>query len=218
MDQNAKKKAVAEAALTYVKPDTIVGVGTGSTVNFFIDALATMKDRITGAVSSSEASTERLKSHGIEVFELNEVDRLDVYIDGADEVTEHKHMIKGGGAALTREKIVAAVADSFICIVDDTKQVPVLGKFPLPVEVIPMARSYVARELVKLGGDPVYRQGVTTDNGNVILDVHNLEILNPRELEATINNLAGVVTNGIFSLRGADVVLCASGNEVKTFS
>lgn len=218
MDQNAKKKAVAEAALTYVKPDTIVGVGTGSTVNFFIDALATMKDRITGAVSSSEASTERLKSHGIEVFELNEVDRLDVYIDGADEVTEHKHMIKGGGAALTREKIVAAVADSFICIVDDTKQVPVLGKFPLPVEVIPMARSYVARELVKLGGDPVYRQGVTTDNGNVILDVHNLEILNPRELEATINNLAGVVTNGIFSLRGADVVLCASGDEVKTFS
>ncbi|WP_137166182.1 ribose-5-phosphate isomerase RpiA [Salinimonas lutimaris] len=218
MHQDAKKKAVAEAALTYVKPDTIVGVGTGSTVNFFIDALATMKDRITGAVSSSEASTERLKSHGIEVFELNEVDRLDVYIDGADEVTEHKHMIKGGGAALTREKIVAAVADSFICIVDDTKQVPVLGKFPLPVEVIPMARSYVARELVKLGGDPVYRQGVITDNGNVILDVHNLDILNPREMEATINNLAGVVTNGIFSLRGADVVLCASGNEIKTFT
>ena len=218
MDQNAKKKAVAEAALTYIKPDTIVGVGTGSTVNLFIDALATMKDRITGAVSSSEASTERLKSHGIEVFELNEVDRLDVYIDGADEITEHKHMIKGGGAALTREKIVAAVADTFICIVDDSKQVPVLGAFPLPVEVIPMARSYVARELVKLGGDPVYRQGVVTDNGNVILDVHNLEILNPRELEATINNLAGVVTNGIFSLRGADVVLCASGSEVKTYN
>ena len=217
MDQNAKKQAVAKAALTYIKADSVVGVGTGSTVNYFIDELASMKDRIAGAASSSQASTERLKAVGIEVFELNDVDNLGVYVDGADEVTEHKHMIKGGGAALTREKIVAAVADTFICIVDNTKQVPLLGAFPLPVEVIPMARSYVARELVKLGGDPVYRQGVTTDNGNVIIDVHNLTILNPRELETSINNIAGVVTNGIFALRGADVVLCATEEGVKTF-
>ena len=217
MDQNQKKEAVAKAALKFIKPDTIVGVGTGSTVNYFIDGLADMKNDIIGAVSSSNASTERLKNHGIQVFDLNEVDELDVYIDGADEVTEHKHMIKGGGAALTQEKIVSAVARTFICIVDDTKRVPVLGKFPLPVEVIPMARSYVARELVKLGGDPVYRQGVTTDNGNVILDVHNLEILNPRELEAQINNLAGVVTNGLFAMRGANVVLCADDNGVNQY-
>ena len=217
MDQNQKKEAVAKAALKFIKPDTIVGVGTGSTVNYFIDGLADMKNDIIGAVSSSNASTERLKNHGIQVFDLNEVDELDVYIDGADEVTEHKHMIKGGGAALTQEKIVSAVARTFICIVDDTKRVPVLGKFPLPVEVIPMARSYVARELVKLGGDPVYRQGVTTDNGNVILDVHNLEILNPRELEAQINNLAGVVTNGLFAMRGANIVLCADDNGVNQY-
>lgn len=217
MDQNEKKKAVAEAALKYVQSDTVVGVGTGSTVNYFIDALATIKDKIVGAVSSSQASTERLEAAGIEVFELNNVDNLGIYVDGADEVTEHKHMIKGGGAALTREKIVAAVADTFVCIVDDSKQVPMLGNFPLPVEVIPMARSYVARELVKLGGDPVYRQGVVTDNGNVILDVHNLEILNPRELEAAINNIVGVVTNGIFAMRGADVVLSATDQGVKTF-
>lgn len=216
MDQNAKKKAVAEAAIKYVEPDTIVGVGTGSTVNFFIDALADIKHKIVGAVSSSDASTEKLKAHGIEVFSLNEVDSLSVYVDGADEVTEHKHMIKGGGAALTREKIVAAVAKTFVCIVDDTKQVPVLGKFPLPVEVIPMARSYVARELVKLGGDPVYREGVVTDNGNVILDVHNLNIINPREMEDAINSLAGVVTNGIFANRGADIVLVATGSGVIT--
>ncbi len=218
MDQNAKKKAVAEAAIKYVEPDTIVGVGTGSTVNFFIDALADIKHKIVGAVSSSDASTEKLKAHGIEVFSLNEVDSLSVYVDGADEVTEHKHMIKGGGAALTREKIVAAVAKTFVCIVDDTKQVPVLGKFPLPVEVIPMARSYVARELVKLGGDPVYREGVVTDNGNVILDVHNLNIINPREMEDAINSLAGVVTNGIFANRGADIVLVATGSGVITVS
>ena len=218
MDQNAKKKAVAEAAIKYVEPDTIVGVGTGSTVNFFIDALAEIKHKIVGAVSSSDASTEKLKAHGIEVFSLNEVDSLSVYVDGADEVTEHKHMIKGGGAALTREKIVAAVAKTFVCIVDDTKQVPVLGKFPLPVEVIPMARSYVARELVKLGGDPVYREGVVTDNGNVILDVHNLNIINPREMEDAINSLAGVVTNGIFANRGADIVLVATGSGVITVS
>ncbi len=217
MDQHEKKKAVAQAALQYVQYDTVVGVGTGSTVNCFIDELASIKDKITGAVSSSQASTERLEAAGIEVFELNNVDSLGIYVDGADEVTEHKHMIKGGGAALTREKIVAAVADTFVCIVDDSKQVPLLGKFPLPVEVIPMARSYVARELVKLGGDPVYRQGVVTDNGNVILDVHNLEILNPRELEATINNIVGVVTNGIFAMRGADVVLSATAQGVQTF-
>ena len=217
MDQHEKKKAVAQAALQYVQYDTVVGVGTGSTVNCFIDELASIKDKITGAVSSSQASTERLEATGIEVFELNNVDSLGIYVDGADEVTEHKHMIKGGGAALTREKIVAAVADTFVCIVDDSKQVPLLGKFPLPVEVIPMARSYVARELVKLGGDPVYRQGVVTDNGNVILDVHNLEILNPRELEATINNIVGVVTNGIFAMRGADVVLSATAQGVQTF-
>lgn len=217
MDQNAKKQAVAKAAIDYVEQDSIVGVGTGSTVNFFIEELGKIKDKIEGAVSSSEASTEKLKALGIEVFELNDVSNLSVYIDGADEVTEHKHMIKGGGAALTREKIVAGVAKTFVCIVDDSKRVPVLGGFPLPVEVIPMARSFVARELVKLGGDPEYRMGVVTDNGNVILDVHNLEILNPRELEQAINNIPGVVTNGIFALRGADIVLSATDDGVKTF-
>ena len=216
MDQNAKKQAVGRAAIKYVEPDTIIGVGTGSTVNYFIDALADIKHQIAGAVSSSVASTERLKALGIDVFELNEVDSLSIYVDGADEVTEHKHMIKGGGAALTQEKIVSAVAKTFVCIVDNSKEVGVLGKFPLPVEVIPMARSYVARELVKLGGDPVYRNGVVTDNGNVILDVHNLEILNPVELEKAINNIPGVVTNGIFALRGADIVLVASDDGVAT--
>ena len=216
MDQNAKKQAVGRAALKYVEPDTIIGVGTGSTVNHFIDALADIKHTLTGAVSSSVASTERLKALGIEVFDLNSVNSLSIYVDGADEVTEHKHMIKGGGAALTQEKIVSAVAKTFVCIVDDSKEVGVLGDFPLPVEVIPMARSYVARELVKLGGDPVYREGVVTDNGNVILDVHNLSIVNPREMEKTINNIAGVVTNGIFALRGADVVLVATNDGVVT--
>ena len=216
MDQNAKKQAVGRAAIKYVEPDTIIGVGTGSTVNYFIDALADIKHQIAGAVSSSVASTERLKALGIDVFELNEVDSLSIYVDGADEVTEHKHMIKGGGAALTQEKIVSAVAKTFVCIVDNSKEVGVLGKFPLPVEVIPMARSYVARELVKLGGDPVYRDGIVTDNGNVILDVHNLEILNPVELEKAINNIPGVVTNGIFALRGADIVLVASDDGVAT--
>ncbi|NVK54764.1 MAG: ribose-5-phosphate isomerase RpiA [Alteromonadaceae bacterium] len=216
MDQNAKKQAVGRAAVKYVEPETIIGVGTGSTVNHFIDALADIKHQITGAVSSSVASTERLKALGIEIFELNDVDYLSVYVDGADEVTEHKHMIKGGGAALTQEKIVSAVARKFVCIVDDSKEVGVLGKFPLPVEVIPMARSYVARELVKLGGDPAYRQGVVTDNGNVILDVHNLEILDPVAMEKAINNIPGVVTNGIFGIRGADVVLVATENGVVT--
>jgi len=178
MTQDELKKAAAWAALEFVNENTIVGVGTGSTVNHFIDALDTVKDTITGAVSSSEASTEKLKALGIEVFELNDVSSLDVYVDGADEINPHNEMIKGGGAALTREKIVSAVAKQFVCIVDESKEVTTLGAFPLPVEVIPMARSYVARELVKLGGDPVYREGVVTDNGNVILDVHNLDISN----------------------------------------
>ncbi len=215
MTQNEMKNAAAIKALEFIENDTIVGVGTGSTVNFFIDALATIKDKINGAVSSSEESTKRLKAHGIEVFDLNSVDILDVYIDGADEITSHMAMIKGGGAALTREKIVAAVAKKFICIADDSKQVKVLGNFPLPVEVIPMARSYVARELVKLGGDPVYRQGVITDNGNVILDVHNLEILDPKKLETQINALVGVVTNGLFALRGADILVLGSKDGIK---
>lgn len=214
MTQDDKKRAAANAALKYVKSGSIVGVGTGSTVNYFIDALASMKNEIEGAVSSSDASTERLEALGIEVFDLNSVSSFDIYVDGADEITEHMHMIKGGGAALTREKIVAAVAKKFICIIDDSKQVPLLGEFPLPVEVIPMARSYVARELVKLGGDPIYRQGVVTDNGNVILDVHSLKIMNPPELETTINQITGVVTNGIFGVRGADVVLVGSENGV----
>jgi ribose 5-phosphate isomerase A len=215
MNQDEKKRAAALAAVSYVKNDSIVGVGTGSTVNYFIDALAKVKHKIAGAVSSSDASTSRLKTLGIEVFDLNSISDFDIYVDGADEITQHKHMIKGGGAALTREKIVAAVAQQFICIVDDSKQVPVLGKFPLPVEVIPMARSYVAREIVKLGGDPVYRQGVITDNGNVILDVHNLTILNPTELEAQLNSIVGVVTNGLFAHRGADIVLIADDFDVK---
>jgi ribose 5-phosphate isomerase A len=216
MTQDDKKKAAAQAALKYIEDGAIVGVGTGSTVNYFIDALAGVKDKIQGAVSSSDASTKRLKALGIEVFDLNSVDKFDIYVDGADEITQHKHMIKGGGAALTREKIVAAVGEKFICIIDDTKQVPMLGKFPLPVEVIPMARSYVAREIVKLGGDPAYRQGVITDNGNVILDVHNLTILNPVELERQLNAIVGVVTNGLFADRGADVVLVGTSDGVDT--
>ena len=216
MTQDDKKKAAAYAALEYVEKDTIVGVGTGSTVNHFIDALATIKNSIVGAVSSSEASTDKLKSYGIEVFDLNEVSELSVYVDGADEINPYNHMIKGGGAALTREKIVSAVADKFICIVDDTKNVDILGDFPLPVEVIPMARSYVARELVKLGGDPVYREGVITDNGNVILDVYNLKIAEPLTLENQLNSIVGVVTNGLFANRAADVVLVGAEDGVKT--
>lgn len=216
MTQDDKKKAAAYTALEYVEKDSIVGVGTGSTVNHFIDALATMKNEIEGAVSSSEASTEKLKEYGIEVFDLNSVSELSVYVDGADEINPYNHMIKGGGAALTREKIVSAVADKFICIVDDTKNVDILGDFPLPVEVIPMARSYVARELVKLGGDPVYREGVITDNGNIILDVHNMKIAEPVKLETQINAIVGVVTNGLFANRAADVVLVGSEDGVKT--
>jgi len=216
MTQDDKKKAAAYAALEYVEKDTIIGVGTGSTVNYFIDALATVKNNIVGAVSSSDASTAKLKGYGIEVFDLNEVSELSVYVDGADEINPYNHMIKGGGAALTREKIVSAVAKKFICIVDDTKNVDILGAFPLPVEVIPMARSYVARELVKLGGDPVYREGVITDNGNVILDVHNLQIAEPLTLENQINSIVGVVTNGLFANRAANIVLVGSEDGVKT--
>ncbi|MCE9685585.1 ribose-5-phosphate isomerase RpiA [Shewanella sp. AS16] len=217
MTQDEMKKAAGWAALKYVERDSIVGVGTGSTVNHFIDALATIKADIEGAVSSSEASTAKLKALGIPVYDLNSVDQLDIYVDGADEINPQMDMIKGGGAALTREKIVAAVAKKFICIVDNTKQVDVLGEFPLPVEVIPMARSYVARELVKLGGDPVYREGVVTDNGNVILDVYNMKILNPKEMEDKINAIVGVVTNGLFAKRGADVLLVGTPEGVKTF-
>lgn len=216
MTQDEMKKAAAYAALEYVEQDSIVGVGTGSTVNHFIDALATKKNDIKGAVSSSEASTEKLKGYGIDVFDLNDVSELSIYVDGADEINSYNHMIKGGGAALTREKIVAAVADKFICIVDNTKNVDILGDFPLPVEVIPMARSYVARELVKLGGDPVYRQGVMTDNGNIILDVHNMKISEPLKLEIQINAIVGVVTNGLFAERAADVVLVGSPSGVQT--
>ncbi|AZZ97197.1 ribose-5-phosphate isomerase RpiA [Pseudoalteromonas sp. R3] len=217
MTQDEMKKAAAWAALQYVEAGTVVGVGTGSTVNHFIDALGSVKDTIKGAVSSSEASTEKLKALGIDVFELNDVSELDIYVDGADEINAHNQMIKGGGAALTREKIVAAVARQFVCIVDNTKHVDVLGQFPLPVEVIPMARSYVARELLKLGGDPVYRQGVVTDNGNVILDVHGLSITQAAELEEKINQIVGVVTNGLFAQRGANIVITGTpeGPQIK---
>ncbi len=218
MSRDELKKAVGWAALKYVQPGTVVGVGTGSTAAHFIDALATIKHDIEGAVSSSEASTEKLRGYGIPVFDLNTIDRLSVYVDGADEINPQMQMIKGGGAALTREKIVAAVADKFICIADDTKQVDVLGRFPLPVEVIPMARSYVARQLVKMGGLPEYRQNVLTDNGNIILDVHNLSIVNPRELEIMINALPGVVTVGLFAARGADVALIGTDNGVITLT
>ncbi|MGS0680914.1 ribose-5-phosphate isomerase RpiA [Shewanella sp. 125m-7] len=216
MTQDEMKKAAGWAALQYVEENSIVGVGTGSTVNHFIDALATMKYDIQGAVSSSEASTEKMKALGIEVFDLNSVNELSVYVDGADEINSQMHMIKGGGAALTREKIVAAVAEKFICIVDNTKQVDILGEFPLPIEVIPMARSYVARQIVKLGGDPVYREGCVTDNGNIILDVYNMKIMKPEELEQQIDGIVGVVTNGLFAKRAADVLLVGTPEGVKT--
>ena len=218
MSQDAMKKAVAEAALKYVEVGTVIGIGTGSTANFFIDALAGIKHKIEGTVASSVASAERLKKHGIPVMELNAVGDISVYVDGADEATRYLHLIKGGGGALTREKIVAAASRKFVCIADHSKLVDVLGKFPLPVEVIPMARSYVARQMVKLGGQPVLREGFTTDNGNLILDVHNLEIMEPPELEAELNNIAGVVTNGIFSLRPADVLLLGTPEGVQTLT
>ncbi|MCG5535763.1 ribose-5-phosphate isomerase RpiA [Ectothiorhodospira mobilis] len=210
------KKAAAEAALEYVEDGMIVGVGTGSTANHFIDLLAGMKNRIEGAVASSEASAQRLRGHGIQVMDLNSTGTLPLYVDGADEATEHLHLIKGGGGALTREKIVAAASETFVCIADESKRVDVLGAFPLPVEVIPMARSYVAREILKLGGQPELRQGFTTDNGNIILDVHNLRISNPVEMETTLNQIAGVVTVGIFARRPADVLLLAGPDGVRT--
>ena len=215
MNHDQMKKAAALAALDFIKPNSIVGVGTGSTVNHFIDALATIKNSIQGVVSSSDQSTEKLTNYGIDVFDLNSIDQLDVYVDGADEITQYMAMIKGGGAALTREKIIAAVAKQFICIADESKLVPMLGQFPLPVEVIPMARSYVARELVKLGGDPVYRQGVITDNGNVILDVYNLSITDPKALESKINEIVGVVTNGLFAHRGANILILGTATGTK---
>ena len=213
--QDELKQQVAKAAVEYVK-DGIIGVGTGSTANFFIDELARVKHKIDGAVASSEATAKRLRAHGIEVFDLNSVDGMEIYVDGADEITENMHMLKGGGGALTREKIVAACAKRVICICDETKLVPVLGKFPLPVEVLPMARSHVARELVKLGGQPVLRD-FTTDNGNVILDVHGLTIMNPVEMESKINQIVGVVTNGLFAARPANVLLLATADGVKTY-
>ncbi len=207
MSAEKKKQIAAEAALDYIQINDVVGVGTGSTANYFIDALASMRGKIDGAVASSEASAQRLQQHGIQVLDLNSVGSLPIYVDGADEVTQHKHLIKGGGGALTREKIVAAVSEKFVCVADDSKLVDVLGAFPLPIEVIPMARSYVARQLVKRGGAPELREEFITDNGNLILDVHNLEILNPIEMEQAINNIAGVVTVGIFALRPADVLI-----------
>ena len=210
------KKAAAKAALDYVEVGNVIGIGTGSTANHFIDLLAGVKGKIEGTVASSNASAERLKKHGIPVFDLNAVGDLSLYVDGADESTRHLHLIKGGGGALTREKIVAAASKKFVCIADESKLVDVLGKFPLPVEVIPMARSYVARQIVKLGGQPVLREGFTTDNGNLILDVHNLKIMNPVELEAKLNNIVGVVTNGLFALRPADVLILGTPNGAKT--
>ncbi len=218
MTQDELKQAVARAALAYVVEGKIVGVGTGSTARMFIDALAEMKDKITGAVASSEDTKQRLEAHGIKVFDLNEVTELPVYIDGADEINAEMHMIKGGGAALTREKIVSAVADKFICICDESKYVPVLGKFPLPVEVIPMAWTYVQRELAKLGGTPVLREGVVTDNGNLILDIKGLQITDPVDLEARINQIVGVVTNGLFAKRPADVCLLGTSSGVRTLT
>lgn len=216
MTQDEMKLQVAQAAIQYVVPGTIIGVGTGSTANFFIDELAKIKGKIEGAVASSEATAKRLAGHGIPVLDLNSVDEMSVYVDGADETDGGLHLIKGGGGALTREKIVLAVAKQFICIADQSKKVGVLGKFPLPVEVIPMARSYVAREIVKrYGGEPVYREGFVTDNGNVILDIHGLSIVDPVKLETELNNIVGVVTNGLFAARKADVVLLGTPNGVE---
>ena len=215
MSQDDLKRAVAQAAIAYVPADSMVGVGTGSTANFFIDELAKIKHQIRAAVASSEASAQRLQAPGIKVVSLNDAGTLPVYVDGADEITRHLHMIKGGGGALTREKIVAAASKKFICLCDASKLVDVLGNFPLPIEVVPMARSYVARQVVMLGGQPQLREGFTTDNGNIILDVHGLKILNPVELETTLNNIAGVVTNGLFARRAADVLLLGTPNGVQ---
>ena len=216
MSQDDLKRAVAQAAISYVPTDCIVGVGTGSTANFFIDELAKIKHKLRGAVASSEASAKRLQGHGIEVLSLNDAGTLPVYVDGADEITRHLHMLKGGGGALTREKIVAAASQKFVCVCDASKLVDVLGKFPLPIEVIPMARSFIAREVVKLGGQHKLREGFTTDNGNISLDVHGLQIMNPVELESILNELPGVVTNGLFARRGADVLLLGKPDGVQT--
>ncbi len=216
MNQDELKKAAAQAALDHIPDDAVIGVGTGSTVNFFIEALTARKHRIAGAVSSSEASTARLKAVGIQVFDLNGVNDLPVYVDRADEITSGLAMIKGGGGALTREKIVAAVARKFVCIADEKKLVPLLGKFPLPLEVIPMARSYVAREVVRLGGQPILREGYTTDNGNIILDIHNLQILDPVEMETRLSALTGVVMCGLFARRPADVLILATTSGIRT--
>jgi ribose 5-phosphate isomerase A len=217
LSADALKRAVAEAAIAYVQPGEILGVGTGSTANAFIDALSSVKGRVKAAVASSESTRERLQAIGIEVVDLNQVDRISVYVDGADEITPALAMIKGGGGALTREKIVAALADKFICIADASKWVTTLGTFPLPIEVIPMARSMIARELVKMGGSPVYRTGFVTDNGNVILDTYGLHISDPIELEQRLNNLTGVVTNGLFAARPADVLLLGTADGVQTY-
>jgi ribose 5-phosphate isomerase A len=217
MNQDNLKKMAAEAALDYVTGG-IVGVGTGSTVNHFIDQLATVKHKIEGAVSSSEVSTQRMKDHGIPVIDLNAAGELDIYVDGADESNRQLHLIKGGGGALTREKIVAGASRKFVCIADGSKLVDILGEFPLPVEVIPMARSHVARQLVKLGGTPVWREGFVTDNGNIILDVHNLRIMEPMKMEQEINNIAGVVTTGIFAIRPADVLILGTEEGIKTIT
>ena len=214
--QDEQKREVAQAAIQHIPIGSIVGVGTGSTANYFIDELAKIKHKIDGAVASSDDTAQRLRNHHIEVLDLNNVSEIPVYVDGADEITEHLHMIKGGGGALTREKIVAATAKKFVCVADQSKLVSVLGAFPLPVEVIPMARSYVARKIVQLGGHPVLREGFITDNGNVILDVHGLKILNPTELETDLNQIAGTVTNGLFAKRGANVLLLGTDNGVRT--
>ncbi len=220
MTQDELKQAVAKAAVDYVAPhledSSVVGVGTGSTANYFIDYLAEYKNDFDGAVASSEATAERLKGHGIPVYDLNAVNELEFYVDGTDETNERLELIKGGGGALTREKIVAAVAKTFICIADDSKKVDILGDFPLPVEVIPMARSHVGREIVKLGGDPVYRDGFTTDNGNIIIDIHNLDISRPIVVEEKLNNIVGVVTNGLFARRPADLLLLGTSDGVKS--
>lgn len=218
LSADALKRAVAEAALAHVRDGEVLGVGTGSTANFFIDGLKPIRHKVKAAVASSEATRQRLEAIGIEVVSLNEVDHIGVYVDGADEINAALEMIKGGGGALTREKIVAALADKFVCIADESKWVAQLGTFPLPIEVIPMARSMIARELVKLGGSPVYRTGFVTDNGNVILDTYNLDIRNPVELETRLNNLVGVVCNGLFARRPADVLLLGGNAGVKTIT
>jgi ribose 5-phosphate isomerase A len=216
MTQNQQKKAVAEAAMTYIKDDMVIGVGTGSTVNYFIESLASIKHKIEYVVSSSEGSTKLLKKIGIQVVNLNYAGSIDIYVDGADECNSYKQLIKGGGGALTREKILAVNAKKFICIIDKLKQVDILGSFPIPIEVIPMARGYVAKEIIKLGGQPVYREEFITDNGNIILDVHNMKVMEAKSLEYELNNITGIVTNGIFAHRSADVVLVGTENGVET--